>query len=258
MPKRLLVVGSTGLPGLEGDVLPCDRASTPPPCDVAVLLGDPERRGDHEELLGRNLGWVRAAAAAVARTSPDCALIVAARPVNTLALAALQAGRLRREKVLGVAGLADELRLSGLVGKALGVDAGDVRAAVLGGCGESLVALPRLWSVGGIPAGELLSCQDIEGLRRAACAGAGPDELAAAAALLAGALLGGARRLCTASVLLEGEYGVDGLCLAVPVVLGPGGWERIVQLNLNVAERAALLKAAAAGRALRETLEVSQ
>ena len=256
MGGRLLVIGSQGLPGLEAEVLPCARAGAPPPCDVAVLLGDPERRGDHEELFRRSLGWVRDAATALARTSPGCAVVVAARPVNALALAALRASGLPRGRVLGTAGLTDSLRLAALIGRRLGVSSADVRTAVLGGCGESLVALPRLWSVGGIPAEELLSRQELEDLGRAACAAAAPEELSAAAAALAGALLGAGRRLCTASVLLEGEYGVDGMFLAVPVVVGPGGLERIIQLNLKTAERSALQRAASAGRALRAALEV--
>jgi len=254
MPKRVVVLGVEGAPllrleGAEAVSLDWRRPDVLPACDVAVLLGDPSAQGSHEDLLRRNLGWVRAAAEAAARR-PGCALVVAVRPVNALALAALRAGSLPRERVLGVAGLTDSLRLAGLIGRALGVEPADVRAAVLGGCGESLVALPRLWSVGGIPAEELLSHQDLDRLAREACAAAAPGELTAAAAQLTGALLGGGRRLCTGSVLLEGEYGVHGIFLAVPVVLGPGGLERIVQLNLKVAERAALQKAASAGRAL--------
>jgi malate dehydrogenase len=263
MPKKVVVLGADPAPGfrLAGAEVTCldpGQADALPACDAAVLLGDPSAQGSHEDLLRRNLGWVRAAAGAAARRCPGCALVVAARPVNALALAALRASRLPRERVLGVAGLTDSLRLRGLIGRALGVGPADVRAAVLGGCGESLVALPRLWSVGGIPAEELFSRQDLERLAAGACAASSPGELADAAAQLTGALVCGGRSLCTCSVFLEGEYGVQGIFLAVPVVLGPGGLERIVQLNLKVAERAALQKAAAAARALQELLEVAQ
>jgi malate dehydrogenase len=263
MPKRVVVLGGEGaaafrLDGARTTVHDWRRPDSMPACDILVLLGDPAARGAHEELLRRNLGWVRAAAVAAARRCPDCVVVVAARPVNALALAALRAAGLPRERVLGVAGWADSLRLAGLVGKALGVEPADVRAAVLGGCGESLVALPRLTSVGGIPAEELFSRPDLERLLRAAGAAAAPEELILAAEQLTGVLLGGGRRVCSASALLEGEYGVDGIFLAVPVVLGARGLERIIQLNLKVAERAALQRAAQAGRALRQDLEVSQ
>jgi malate/lactate dehydrogenase len=112
--------------------------------------------------------------------------------------------------------------------------------------------------VGGIPAEELLCRQDLDRLAAEAGAASDPEELVGAAAELAGTLLGRGRRLRTCSVFLDGEYGVQGIFLAVPVVLGPGGLERIVQLNLKVAERMALQKAATAGRALRDRLEVAQ
>jgi malate dehydrogenase len=263
MPKRVVVLGAEGaapirLEGAQATVHDWRRPDSMPACDILVLLGDPAAQGAHEDLLRLNLGWVRAAATAAARRCPDCVIVAAARPINALALAALRAAGLPRERVLGTAGLTDALRLAGLIGRALGVDPADVRAAVLGGCGESSVALPRLWSVGGIPAEELFSRPELERMLRAACAAAAPGELILAAERLTGALLGGGRRVCTASVLLEGEYGVDGIFLAVPVVLGPRGLERIIQLNLKTAERAALQKAAGAGRALRENLEVFQ
>ncbi|MDD5630011.1 MAG: hypothetical protein PHU21_13165, partial [Elusimicrobia bacterium] len=228
MAKRVVVLAAGQAPaprveGAETTVLDPDRAEAMPSCDVLVLLGDPSAQGRHEDLLGRNLGWVQAAAAAAARRSPGCALVVAARPVNALALAALRAAGLPRARVVGVAGLTDERRLARLIGSAIGVAPSDVRAAVLGGCGESLVALPRLWSVGGIPAEELLSRRDLERLARESCAAASGEELAGAAAELARILTGGCRRLRSCSVFLDGEYGVQGLFLAVPVVLGPGG-----------------------------------
>gem|GEM_PF-3972572 len=262
MSKRVVVLAAARAPelrlaGAEVMILDPGQADTLPPCDVLVLLGDPAAPGDQEDLLRRNIDWVRAAAIAAARRCPGCVLVVAARPANVLAFAALRAAGLPRTRVLGVAGLTGSLRLAGLIGGALGVRSVDVQAAVLGGCGESLVALPRLWSVGGIPAEELLSQQDLERLAAEACTASAPEELVGAAAELAGALLDGGRRLCTCSVLLDGEYGVQGIFLAVPVVLGPAGLERIVQLNLKVEERMALQKAAAAGRALRANLEVA-
>jgi malate dehydrogenase len=248
------------LPLAEAEVILLDpgRADAVPACDILVLLGDPAAQGSHEELLHRNLDWVRAAAQAAARRCPGCTLVVAVQPVNILALAALRACGLPRARVLGVAGMTDSLRLAGLIGGALGVRPADVRTAVLGGCGENLVVLPRLCSVGGIPAEELLSRQDLDRLAADAGAAAAPAELVGAAAELVGTLLACDRRICTCSVFLDGEYGVQGLFLGVPVVLGPAGLERIVQLNLKVAERVALQKAVAAGRALRAHLEVTQ
>ena len=244
------------LDGAEAEVLDCAQAQSLPPCDVAVLLGDPASPGDHEELLRRNLEWVRAAAAAAVRRSPGCVLVVAAKPVNALALAALRACGLARQRVLGVAGMTDALRLSGLIARLLGVGPEGVQALAMGGCAQTLVALPRLCAVAGIPVTELLSPEQLGGLVEAARAAATPEELIAAAAQLAGVVLSGRRRLLPCSVYLEGEYGVQGVFLAVPAVLGAGGLERVVQLNLKVEERAALQRAAAAGRALGAMLEV--
>jgi malate dehydrogenase len=262
MPKSVVVLAGATAPAMrlataEVTVLDPAQLDALPPCDVMVLLGDPAVQGSHEDLLRRNVGWVRAAADVAARRCPGCVLVVAAKPVNALALAALRAAGLPRTRVLGVSGLTDSRRLAGLIANALGVGAADVQAAVMGGCGESLVALPRLWSVGGIPAEELLSRRDLDRLAQEAGTASSPEEIVAAAAELAGALLDGGRRLRTCSVFLDGEYGVQGIFLAVPVVLGPAGLERIVQLNLKVEERMALQKAAAVGRALRGHLEVA-
>jgi malate dehydrogenase len=259
----VVVLASAQAPALrlaEAEVMVLDpgRADALPDCDIVVLLGDPAAQGSDEGLLRRNLDWVGAAAQAAARRCPGCVLVVAARPVNVLALSALRASGLPRARVLGVAGLADSFRLAGLIGSALGVRPVDVRAAILGGCGEDLVVLSRLCSVGGIPVEELLSSQDFDRLAAKARAACVPADLACAAAELAGALLDGGRRLCTCSVFLDGEYGVHGLFLTVPVVLGPAGLERIVQLNLKVKERMALMNAAVAGRALCAHLEVTQ
>jgi len=260
MPKKVAVLGcgparDFRLDAAELTFLDVDQVDALPECDAVVLLGDPAASGGHEDLLRRNIGWVRAAAVATARRAPHAALVVAVRPINALALAALRAGSLPRSRVLGAAGLTASLRLAGGIGRALGLAASEVRTTVLGGCGEFLVALPRLWSVGGIPATELLSREELGRLAREAGEPFSPEELLAAAMRLTAALFCGCRRLQSCSAYLDGEYGLHGIFLAVPAVLGPGGLERIVQLNLQVGERMALHKAAASARALRANLE---
>jgi malate dehydrogenase len=176
--------------------------------------------------------------------------VVAARPVSALALAALRASGLPRERVLGTAATSASSGLAALIAEELGVAVQDVRAVALGGCGESLVALPRFCSVGGIPATELFSRQDWDSLIERARAGPAPESRVSAAAEIAASWLAGRRRLLPSSVYLDGEYGVHGVFLGVPTVLGAGGLQRIVQLNLRVEERSALQKAAAASRSL--------
>ncbi|MFA6004479.1 MAG: hypothetical protein WC881_10470 [Elusimicrobiota bacterium] len=259
MGKKVTLVGdgpqaavwARRLAGAEVSVVGRAQSADIPAGDIAVLLGDPEETGTHAELLRRNLSWVRAAAAGLGRRCPDCRLVVAARPVNALVVAALcAAGGLARHKVLGAAGAADAARAARLLAQALGVTEPEVRALAWGGCGEYLSILPRFCSVGGLPVEELLCREELDRIIARSRAGASADELAAAAAALAAAMLSGVRRVASCSVLLEGEYGVDGVALTVPAVLGPDGIERVLQLNLKVAERAALQKAAGAGRAL--------
>ena len=116
MPKRVVVLAGAAAPalrviGAEVTVLDPGRAADLPACDVLVLLGDLAAPGSAEDLLRRNLDWVRTAAQTAARRCPGCALVVAARPVNGLALSALRAAGLPRERVLGVAGLTDSRQI---------------------------------------------------------------------------------------------------------------------------------------------------
>ena len=267
MAPRVLVVGAGRTAealtralagGGEAALIGYGEVGTMPSCGVVVLVEDGEAPAgaSPEQLLRRNLAGVRTAAEAAARRAPGGIIIVAARPAEALALAALRASGSRRQRVLGAAAAAQSLRLAELVAGALDVAVEDVRAVVLGGCAQAPVALPRLCSVGGVPAAELIAPD--AWARLAAQADAGPEALAAGAAVLARAILSGRRRLLSCSVFLEGEYGVDGVFLGVPAILGASGLERILQLNLKIEERAALQKAAATGRAWRVMLEEAE
>ncbi len=267
MAPRVIVVGAGRTAevltqalagGWESARIGYGEVGTMPSCGVVVLAeeGDASEGASPEQLLRRNRAGVRTAAEAAVRRAPGCILVVASRPVEAMALAALRASGSRRQRVLGAAAAAQSLRLAELVAGALDAAAEDVRAVVLGGCAQAPVALARFCSVGGVPATELIAPD--AWARLAAQADAGPDALAAGAAALARAILSGRRRLLPCSVYLEGEYGVDGVFLGVPAILGASGLERILQLNLKIEERAALQKAAAIGRAWRAMLEEAE
>jgi malate dehydrogenase len=182
---------------------------------------------------------------------------------------ALETTGFPRERVIGMAGVLDSARFRTFIAAELGVSAVDVSAFVLGGHGDSMVPLPRLSTVAGIPLPELLSPEKIDALAtRTRNGGAeivallktGSAFYAPASSVLqmVDAILNDRKRVLPCAVLLNGEYKIDGLVMGVPVILGAGGVERIIEVNLTDGEQAALLNSAASVRDLVETMKRAQ
>ena len=168
-----------------------------------------------------------------------------------------------------MAGVLDSARFRTFIAAELGVSVVDVSAFVLGGHGDTMVPLPRLSTVAGIPLPELLSPQKIDALAtRTRNGGAeivallktGSAYYAPASSVLhmVDAILNDRKRVLPCAVLLTGEYKIDGLVMGVPIVLGAAGLERIIEVKLTDDEQAALLKSAASVRDLVDTMERAQ
>jgi malate dehydrogenase len=153
-----------------------------------------------------------------------------------------------RERVVGMAGVLDSARFRCFVAMELGVSVEDVTAFVLGGHGDEMVPLPRYCTVAGIPLPVLLSPEKIDAIvQRTRFAGGEIVNLlktgsafyspAAAAIAMAESYLKDKKRVLACAAYLEGEYGVDGLYLGVPVVIGSGGVERVIEIPLEAEER---------------------
>jgi len=227
--------------------------------DVIVVTSGLARQPgmSRDDLLARNAGIVRAVVEASAPKSPDAVLIVVTNPLDAMCHVAMQASGFPRERVLGMAGVLDSARFRTFIAEELGVSVADTHAFVLGGHGDTMVPLPRYSTVAGIPITDLLPEDRIAALvDRTANGGAevvallktGSAFYAPAASVfeMVDAILRDRRRVLPCAVLLQGEYGTNGLFVGVPVVLGAGGMQRVIEITLTADERAAFERSAAA------------
>lgn len=227
--------------------------------DVVVLTaGLPRKPGmDRMDLLKINVGIAKNAAQAVAQYAPEAVVVVVTNPLDVICTVVLREGGFALRKVVGQAGVLDAARFRYFIAEELGVWPGDVMAMVLGGHGDEMVPLRGFTSVGGLPITELLPPEAIERLVERTRQGGGEIVKhlktgsayyapGASAAKMVEAVVKDEKRLLAASAYLRGEYGHKDLFLGVPVLLGRGGVEKIVELPLSDAERRALDNSAAA------------
>jgi malate dehydrogenase len=218
-----------------------------------------------DDLLLKNAGIVRAVVGQAVRHSPHCILVVVTNPLDAMVHVALETSGFPRERVIGMAGVLDSARFRAFIAQDLGVSASDVSAFVLGGHGDTMVPLPRYSTVAGIPLPELMTAARIEELvARTRTGGAevvallksGSAFYAPAASVLqmVDSILKDRKRVLSCAVLLNGEYGIDGLVVGVPIVLGASGMERIIEVALTDEEKRALMASAGAVSGLVETM----
>jgi malate dehydrogenase len=229
---------------------------------VVVTSGLARQPGmSRDDLLAKNAGIVRSVVEQVVKHSPSCILIIVTNPLDAMCHVALAASGFPRERVIGMAGVLDSARFRTFIAMELGVSVQDTHAFVLGGHGDTMVPLPRYSTVAGIPITELLSPERVQALvDRTANGGAevvallktGSAYYAPAASTfeMVESILLDRKRVLPCAVYLQGEYGVDGLFVGVPVVLGAGGLERVIEIKLSTDEQAAFDASAASVREL--------
>ena len=223
--------------------------------DVVVMTaGFPRKPGmSRTDLLKANADIIRPAADAVKKHAPNAFVVVVTNPLDVMAHLFWKQSGFPRNRVMGMAGILDSARFRAFIGMELGVSAADVQAMVLGGHGDSMVPLPRLTTVGGIPLPELLPQDRIDALVKRTAGGGGEIVAllktgsayyapAMSAVEMVEALLTDQKRLVPCSVLLEGQYGLKDLFIGVPVLLGAKGIEKVLELKLSSDELAALQK----------------
>jgi malate dehydrogenase len=243
-----------------------DYAATAGSDVIVVTSGLARQPGmSRDDLLIKNAGIVKAVVEASAKQSPDAVLIVVTNPLDAMCHVAMQASGFPRERVLGMAGVLDSARFRTFIAEELGVSVADTSAFVLGGHGDTMVPLPRYSTVAGIPITDLLPPERIQALvDRTANGGAEIVALlktgsafyapAASAFEMVDAILRDRRRVLPCATYLQGEYGVNGLFVGVPVVLGAGGLQRVIEIELTPDERTAFDKSAAAVQELVDKL----
>jgi malate dehydrogenase len=239
-----------------------DYADTAGSDIVVVTSGLARQPGmSRDDLMAKNAGIVRAVVESAVKHSPNAILIVVTNPLDAMCHVAMQASGFPRERVIGMAGVLDSARFRTFIAMELGVSVADTHAFVLGGHGDTMVPLPRYSTVAGIPITELMSAERVQALvDRTANGGAeivallktGSAYYAPAASTfeMVDAILNDRKRVLPCATYLQNEYGVDGLFVGVPVVLGAGGMERVIEITLSADEQAAFDKSADAVREL--------
>jgi malate dehydrogenase len=243
-----------------------DYAETAGSDIVVVTSGLARQPGmSRDDLLAKNAGIVRSVVQAAARESPDSILIVVTNPLDAMCHVAMQASGFPRERVIGMAGVLDSARFRTFIAEELGVSVEDTHAFVLGGHGDTMVPLARYSTVAGIPITDLLPPERVQALaERTANGGAeivallktGSAFYAPAAAVfeMVESIVLDRKRVLPCAVYLQGEYGTRDLFVGVPVVLGAGGMERVIEIKLTAEEQAAFDKSAGAVKELVEAL----
>ena len=224
---------------------------------VVITAGIARRPGmSRDDLLLTNMRITSSVTEQVVKFSPNCIIITVTNPLDAMVQNVYEASGFPRNRVFGMAGILDTARFRTFIAQELDVSVEDVQAVVLGGHGDEMVPLVRFTSVGGIPISELMAEEKIEQLVNRTRQGGGEIVAllkegsafyapSAAITQMVEAVLLDKKRILPCCAYLEGEYGINGLCVGVPVKLGAGGMEQIIQINLTDDEKAALNRSAA-------------
>jgi malate dehydrogenase len=235
-----------------------DYAATKGSDIVVITAGIPRKPGmSREDLLTTNAQIVRAAVENTLKQSPDALYIILTNPLDTMAYLAMKAGKLPRERIVGQAGVLDSARMRAFVALETGVSVENIDCYVMGGHGDEMVPLTRHSNVAGIPLRDYLPADKLEAIVNRTRKGGGEIvnllktgsayyAPAAAVAQMAEAILKDKHLIVPASAYMVGEYGLKDMFFGVPVQLGRGGVERVVEYKLDADEKAALENSAAA------------
>ena len=244
------VVGTTGYEETAGSAI------------CVITSGIPRKPGmSRDDLVRTNQKIVSEVTERLVERSPDCILIVVSNPLDAMAQLAQHVSKFPRQRVLGMAGVLDTARFRTFIAQELDVSVHDVQAYVLGGHGDTMVPLARMCTVAGVPIATLIAADRIEAIvKRTREGGAEIVNLlktgsafyapSAAVAQMVDAIMYDRKQILPCAVRLEGEYGIQGLFVGVPVKLGADGVEEIVELELTEPELAALRKSAETVREL--------
>jgi malate dehydrogenase len=226
---------------------------------VVITAGVPRKPGmSRDDLVQTNERIVKDVTEQVVAQSPDAILIVVSNPLDAMCHVAKNVSGFPKERVLGQAGILDTARFQTFIAWETGSSVKDVTAVVLGGHGDQMVSVVSATSVGGVPLRKLVAEDRIQAMIERTAKGGG--ELVqlmgtsawyapgAAAAQMVDSIMLDEKRVLPCTAYLEGEYGIDGLYMGVPVKLGSKGIEQIVELDLDDAEKEALAKSADAVR----------
>ncbi len=225
---------------------------------VVITSGIPRKPGmTREELIGVNAGIVKSVMDNVLKHSPNAVIVCVSNPMDTMTYLIHKTSGLPKNRIIGMGGALDSSRFKYFLSLALGANATEVEGIVIGGHGDTtMIPLTRYAAYRGVPVTNYLAAEQLEKVAAdTMVGGATLTKLlgtsawyapGAAAAQVAAAVIHDQKKLISCSALLDGEYGQKDLCIGVPCILGKGGIEKIVEFDLNDAEKAAFAKSAEA------------
>jgi len=227
----------------------CDWEKTADSNIVIITSGLPRKPGmSRDDLLAKNVRIVKDVSGKIAKYSPDSIVIVVCNPLDAMVYAAARVTDFAKTKVMGMAGALDAARFSYFLASELGVSVEDIKCVLMGGHGDDMVLLPRFTSISGIPVTELLDEGKIaELIERTRKGGIEIVNLlgysayyapAAGAVKMAEAILKDKKTVISCCAYCDDEYDIGGYFVGVPTVLGKKGVEKIIELDLNEAEKA--------------------
>ena len=234
---------------------------------VVITSGLPRKPGmTREELIGTNAGIVKGVCENILKFSPDAIIIVISNPMDTMTYLALQSTGLPKHRIIGMGGTLDSSRFKYQLSSHLGCSPADLNAVVIGGHGDTtMIPLIRFATWNSLPVTQFLSAEQQEKVvADTMVGGATLTKLigtsawyapGAAGAALVKSILNDEKKLFTCCVKLDGEYGQEDICLGVPVTIGRHGWEKILPMDLNEAEKALFAKSADAVRSMNDVLK---
>ncbi len=233
---------------------------------IVITSGLPRKPGmSRDDLIAVNAGIVKEVTEKAVKYSPDAIIIVVSNPLDVMTYAALKASGFPKHRVFGMAGILDTARYRAFLAEALNVSPLDIQALLMGGHGDTMVPLPRYTTVGGIPVTQLIDAEKLKAIVERTKQGGG--ELVklmgtsawyapgAAAAQMCEAIVDDQKRVFPVCAYLDGQYGLNDLYIGVPVILGQGGIERIIEIEMNAEERKDLDSSADAVRVVMKVLD---
>ena len=233
---------------------------------VVITSGLPRKPGmSRDDLIATNAGIVKSVTENIVKYSPNAKIIVVSNPLDVMTYCAYLSANFPSNRVFGMAGVLDTARYRAFLAAELNVSPKDIQAVLMGGHGDTMVPLPRYTTVGGIPVTELIEEEKLnEIIERTKFGGGEIVKLlgtsawyapGASAAQMVEAIVRDQKRIFPVCAWLQGEYGLKDIYLGVPVVLGKDGIERIIELDLNDAEKVLLSESVEAVKSVMSVLD---
>ena len=251
--KSLDMLESAPVMGTDAKIVGSNSYEATADSDVVVITAGIARRPgmSRDDLLLTNMRITASVTEQVIKFSPDCIIMPVTNPLDAMVQNVYESSGFPRNRVFGMAGVLDTARFRTFIAEELNVSVEDIQAFVLGGHGDDMVPLVRFTNVGGIPLSELMAEEKIDQLVKRTRSGGGEIvELlkegsayyapSAAITQMVESVLLDKKRILPACAYLEGEFGINGLCVGVPVKLGANGMEQVMEIKLTADEQAAL------------------